>query len=101
LNVQRFPFDVYETAGVAVYETGVAVTVKLAVASSVVQTTLSTLLTNVRDETLSVPVQESFAGSRVIVEPRIPEGITTLNLVPSYAKDPVELLVVAKLADFV
>ena len=56
--------------------------------SSLEQTTLKTLLTNVSLETLSVPAHSSFAESRVIVEPTIPLGITTLKFVPSYAKEP-------------
>jgi hypothetical protein len=47
--------------------------------SSVEHTTFKTLFTNVNADTLSVPVQLSFAESKVIVEPNMPFGITTLN----------------------
>lgn len=75
--------DEYVAVGFAPEESEFTVTEEIGVTESVAQTTRRTLLVNVIAETLSDPEQESLFVSKVIVEPRIPDGMMTVNLVPS------------------
>lgn len=82
-SVNRLFDVVYVAVGVAPTFSGVTATDEIGVTSSVVHTTRKTPLVRVKADTLSLPEHESFAESSDTVDPIIPDGIITVNEVPS------------------
>ena len=94
VRVNFFAEDDHEAEGEDPGAPGTATTLEIEEVSSDEQTTLRTPELRVICETLSEESQSLFPSE--IVEPRIPEGITTAKLVPFQDRDPV--LAVEKVA---
>jgi hypothetical protein len=77
-NDNLFNDELHETDGLAPAEVGDAVTVEIGAVSSSSHTTPNLLLASVKPETFLVSPQ-LLIESKVIVDPKIPEGITIEN----------------------